>query len=155
MSQNHKSLTGTRAWRRVRLRVFERDGYRCVCCGKAGRLECDHIIPLPQVGGRPARFVQPAVACAELPYREDARGELRGAGPCRVAGITTAHGIKKRRPMVSAGACRVKRQFQPRESKEAALSNLAGNVVREQAYSSTTIYRSETASGACAVIAQF
>ena len=106
MSRNHNSLTGTRAWRRVRLLVFERDGYRCRCCGKAGRLECDHIVPLDSWKGDPLDMRQSAVACAELPYREDARGELRGAGPCRVAGITTAHGIKKRRPMVSAGACR-------------------------------------------------
>ena len=40
----------TRRWRLLRLRVFERDGWRCVLCGKAGRLECDHIVPL-QDGG--------------------------------------------------------------------------------------------------------
>ena len=32
--------------------MFERDGYRCVMCGRAGRLECDHILPL-QLGGDP------------------------------------------------------------------------------------------------------
>jgi len=26
--------------------VFERDGWRCVRCGRAGRLECDHVVPL-------------------------------------------------------------------------------------------------------------
>jgi len=26
--------------------VFRRAGYRCQMCGKAGRLECDHRIPL-------------------------------------------------------------------------------------------------------------
>lgn len=36
----------TRRWRILRLRVFERDGWRCVLCGKAGRLECDHIKPM-------------------------------------------------------------------------------------------------------------
>lgn len=35
-----------RKWERVRLQVFDRDGWRCVDCGKAGRLECDHVIPL-------------------------------------------------------------------------------------------------------------
>ena len=31
-------------WRRFRLEVLDRDGWRCVLCGKAaGRLEVDHI----------------------------------------------------------------------------------------------------------------
>lgn len=32
--------------------MFERDGHRCRNCGKAGRLECDHIVPLAK-GGAP------------------------------------------------------------------------------------------------------
>ena len=28
--------------------VLERDGWRCRQCGRAGRLECDHILPLFQ-----------------------------------------------------------------------------------------------------------
>lgn len=40
----------TRQWRIVRQRVFDRDGWRCVLCGKAGRLECDHIVPLAAGG---------------------------------------------------------------------------------------------------------
>lgn len=35
-----------RRWARVRRRVFERDGYRCRACGRPGRLECDHVVPL-------------------------------------------------------------------------------------------------------------
>lgn len=38
-------------WKRVRLAAKERDGYRCKHCGKAGRLEVDHIVPL-QHGGK-------------------------------------------------------------------------------------------------------
>jgi len=30
----------------VRRAVFTRDGYRCRSCGRAGRLECDHRVPL-------------------------------------------------------------------------------------------------------------
>ena len=45
MSRHHTHLNARR-WAIVRRRVFERDGYRCVMCDKAGRLECDHITPL-------------------------------------------------------------------------------------------------------------
>ena len=44
--------TGGPRWAALRLRVFERDGYRCRKCGKAGRLECDHVVPVAQ-GGAP------------------------------------------------------------------------------------------------------
>ena len=39
-----------RKWAKVRLQVLDRDGWRCVKCGRAGRLECDHIIPLDKSG---------------------------------------------------------------------------------------------------------
>ena len=32
--------------------VFKRDGWRCVECGKAGRLECDHVMPLEREPGQ-------------------------------------------------------------------------------------------------------
>ena len=31
---------------------LERDGYRCRSCGRAGRLEADHVVPLER-GGAP------------------------------------------------------------------------------------------------------
>ena len=34
-----------RQYRRIRREILERDGCRCVKCGKAGRLEVDHIEP--------------------------------------------------------------------------------------------------------------
>ena len=37
-------------WQERRIRVFKRDGFRCVYCGKKGELHCDHIIP-PSEGG--------------------------------------------------------------------------------------------------------
>ena len=37
-SRHHKAIQGRR-WQLLRLKVFTRDGWRCVRCGKAGRLE--------------------------------------------------------------------------------------------------------------------
>ena len=36
----------------LRLRAKDRDGWLCVLCGKRGRLEVDHIMPV-EVGGEP------------------------------------------------------------------------------------------------------
>ena len=47
---SHPSRTNRKRWAAVRLAVFERDGYRCRACGRAGRLECDHKVPLWQGG---------------------------------------------------------------------------------------------------------
>ena len=51
MSRAHARLNARR-WRAVRRAVFERDGYRCVQCGRAGRLEADHIEPLEREPGQ-------------------------------------------------------------------------------------------------------
>ena len=37
-------------WALLRLRIFARDGWRCRKCGRSGRLECDHIVPLRHGG---------------------------------------------------------------------------------------------------------
>ena len=51
MSSHHTQLDARR-WNVVRRAVFERDNYRCTECGRAGRLEVDHTVPL-QRGGDP------------------------------------------------------------------------------------------------------
>ena len=37
-------------WERIRLTALNRDGWRCRECGKAGRLEVHHVIPLKDGG---------------------------------------------------------------------------------------------------------
>ena len=39
-----------RPWRRFRLDILYRDGYRCTKCGRAGRLEVHHVKPLEHGG---------------------------------------------------------------------------------------------------------
>ena len=50
MGRQHRNLKGGR-WDRVRRRVLDRDGWRCQACGRAGRLEVDHLTPLADGGG--------------------------------------------------------------------------------------------------------
>ena len=37
-------------WKRVRVAALDRDGWRCQLCGRAGRLEVDHVQPLRNGG---------------------------------------------------------------------------------------------------------
>ena len=45
MSRGHHHIAGAR-WQATRRAAFERDGYRCRQCGRAGRLEAHHEPPL-------------------------------------------------------------------------------------------------------------
>ena len=45
MSRRHTQMNAQR-WGILRRVVFERDNWRCVECGRAGRLEADHIVRL-------------------------------------------------------------------------------------------------------------
>ena len=51
VSKHHLTLY-RKHWAAVRRAVFERDGWRCVQCGRVGRLEADHITPLQREPGQ-------------------------------------------------------------------------------------------------------
>lgn len=42
----------TAEWQRVRKQAKDRDGWRCRACGRAGRLEVDHVVAVID-GGEP------------------------------------------------------------------------------------------------------
>ena len=42
----HPSRADSWRWAITRRRVFDRDGWRCQRCGRTGRLECDHVLPI-------------------------------------------------------------------------------------------------------------
>ena len=52
MSKWHDTTTKASGgrWQALRKQALERDGYRCQQCGKPGRLEADHVIPLMDGG---------------------------------------------------------------------------------------------------------
>ena len=77
-------------WKRVRLAVLDRDGWRCRHCGRAGRFEVDHIIPLEAGGAafdmdnlqslcRPCHFAKTTIDRGGVPHAPDAAwGRLVG-----------------------------------------------------------------------------
>ena len=80
MSRHHTPLNARR-WATARRAVFDRDGYRCVLCGRAGRLECDHVTPLDR-GGDPwdqANLQTLCRACHIAKTREENRRPLTEA----------------------------------------------------------------------------
>ena len=52
MSRNHTARLHAKRWAASRRRVFERDRWRCQSCGRAGKLEADHIVRLEDEPGR-------------------------------------------------------------------------------------------------------
>ena len=83
-SRHHRALSGKR-WELVRLRVFARDGWRCRNCGRAGRLECDHVVPLRD-GGDPWDKSNLQTLCRPCHIEKSAR-DGRGTGRRVIAQI--------------------------------------------------------------------
>ena len=50
MIDEYRKFYSTPRWKRLRRVALDRDGWRCRQCGKAGRLEVDHIQPMHKGG---------------------------------------------------------------------------------------------------------
>ena len=45
-----QKLYRSKRWAKLRLRILDRDGWRCRECGKPGRLEVDHVVSMSRGG---------------------------------------------------------------------------------------------------------
>ena len=68
-----------RRWGKVRLVVFDRDGWKCRTCGRGGRLECDHIQRLED-GGALYDLGNLQTLCRGCHF-DKSQFERRGRGP--------------------------------------------------------------------------
>ena len=85
MSRHHARLH-KRRWEAVRRAVFERDGWRCVLCGGAGRLEADHINPLEREPGQdPYDWNGLQTLCAPCHVAKTAKENRRELTPAELA----------------------------------------------------------------------
>ena len=48
--RNHPTSTDRKRWNKLRLKMLDDANWRCRKCGKAGRMELDHIIPVKHGG---------------------------------------------------------------------------------------------------------
>ena len=63
-------------WERLRRLVLDRDGWRCQSCGRAGRLEVDHVRSLWQGGDNDPENLQAlCIACHLGKTRAEAGGD--------------------------------------------------------------------------------
>ena len=86
MSAHHRPLFKTRRWLAVRRAVFERDGWRCVACGRPGALECDHVTPLQREPGQdPWDWNGLQTLCRGCHIKKTRRENARVLGPRAVA----------------------------------------------------------------------
>ena len=78
----------SKRWKLTRRKVMERDGYRCQNCGRAGRLECDHKVPLFK-GGAPYDMDNLQMLCRKChfnkTYQEVNEKDYTGSGEQRRA----------------------------------------------------------------------
>ena len=70
-------------WRLVRLRALDRDSWKCRTCGRAGRLEVDHVTPLDD-GGELYALSNLQSLCRRC-HIEKTRGENTPESPERTA----------------------------------------------------------------------
>ena len=79
MSRHHVRLS-PKQWRLARMKVLHRDKFRCKQCGRAGRLEVDHVIPLDK-GGDPWDLANLQALCRDCHIKKTRRENRRTPTP--------------------------------------------------------------------------
>lgn len=78
-TRHSKRITRGPRWHTLRMAVLERDGFKCVDCGKSrGRLECDHIVP---VRLRPDLAYDPQNCAMRCPSCHSAKTRIEVGNP--------------------------------------------------------------------------
>ena len=91
-------------WARVRRAAFERDGWRCVECGRPGRLEAHHVTALHK-GGAPYDLDNLETLCRSCHIDRHRRKLTPGEAAWRVLVddlLCQGDGIKSRRSRTSS-----------------------------------------------------
>lgn len=73
-SKFHAALD-RRRWARVRRQVFDRDNWRCMSCGRPGRLEAHHVKPLEK-GGAPYDLANLKTLCRQCHIELHRKGKV-------------------------------------------------------------------------------
>ena len=79
MSQHHKKLD-KKTWALARLLCFDRDGFRCTECFRAGALEAHHLLPVSR-GGKQYDVRNLSTKCRACHLKITARANRRVPGP--------------------------------------------------------------------------
>ena len=75
-----QKLYRSKRWAQLRRSILDRDGWRCVRCGRAGRLEVDHAIPMA-AGGDPWSESNLQALCRGCHFRKTARENRKEPSP--------------------------------------------------------------------------
>lgn len=82
MSRFHAKLHRAR-WERVRLEALDRDNWRCRKCGRAARMEVDHIRPMHLFPGQDPYDVGGLQSLCKRCHRDKTRNETERRDPAR------------------------------------------------------------------------
>lgn len=80
---DHPAKADKPRWARMRTEIFDRFGWRCARCGKAGCLELDHIVPIHR-NGSPWDVANLQPLCRDC-HLDKSRGERETVEPQRDA----------------------------------------------------------------------
>jgi hypothetical protein len=70
----------SKTWKRIRLAIFNRDGWRCTYCGNtSGPFECDHVVPISRGGSNDPENLTTACKPCNRSKRAKLVGEWRAA----------------------------------------------------------------------------